>query len=206
LFDVPRSRGDWVRELLRLTPDQPLVVYTGTLGRVNGLNYAVEMARCLSETNIHFLLVGDGIEADQIKRRAVELGVLDRNLTLWDPIAKTQVPDILAAATVATSFVIPVQELWDNSANKFFDGLAAGRPVIINHAGWLADLLRETGAGLVLPPGDPIRGAALLAEFLQDKSRVAKAEAAARRLAREQFDRDRLANDLERILLSTSEN
>jgi hypothetical protein len=46
----------------------------------------------------------------------------------------------------------------------------------------------------------------LLAEFLQDKSRVAKAEAAARRLAREQFDRDRLANDLERILLSTSEN
>ncbi len=56
LFDIPAERGDWVRERLGLTPEQPLIVYTGTLGRVNGLDYMIQMAEVLRETNIHFCL------------------------------------------------------------------------------------------------------------------------------------------------------
>jgi glycosyltransferase involved in cell wall biosynthesis len=127
-------------------------------------------------------------------------GVLNDTLFMRDPIPKSEMPHLLAAADVTTSFCAPIEALWANSANKFFDGLAAGRPVLINHGGWLADLLEESGAGLVVPPGDPGAAAAQLASFLEDSARVELAREAARRLARERFDRDMLAQKMTRLI------
>lgn len=205
LFDVPPHQGDWVRESLGLSSDQPLILYTGALGRVNGLSYVIEMAAQLRRTNTHFLLVGTGIEQDQLRQKASNAGVLNRNLSFWEPVPKAKIPDVLAASTVATSFVISLEPLWDNSANKFFDALAAGKPIAINYGGWQADLLNETGAGIVLPPDDPIEGARQLAAFVQDEDRLKAASEAARHLARTRFDRDEMASQLEMILRSVVE-
>jgi hypothetical protein len=38
-----------------------------------------------------------------------------------------------------------------NSANKFFDTLAAGKPVVINYGGWQKDFLAKTRVGIQLP-------------------------------------------------------
>lgn len=87
----------------------------------------------------------------------------------------------------------PMPEMWNNAANKFFDALAAGKPVMINYSGWQADLLHESGAGIVVPPGDPAKAAAMLIEFLSNSESVRKAGLAAQRLAAEKFDSARLA-------------
>lgn len=204
MFDIPAERGQLVRSQLGLSPEQPLVVYTGTFGHINGVNYALDMAYALRSIapDIHILLVGSGVEREKLLAYAREIGVLDQNLSIWEPLPKERIPDVLAAATVATSFVIPIRALWDNSANKFFDALAAGKPIALNYGGWQADLLNETGAGIVLPPDDPIEGARLLAAFVQDKARLQSASEASRRLARTRFDRDRMASQLEAILCS----
>nr|NIP77878.1 glycosyltransferase family 4 protein [Gemmatimonadota bacterium]NIQ52195.1 glycosyltransferase family 4 protein [Gemmatimonadota bacterium]NIU77301.1 hypothetical protein [Gammaproteobacteria bacterium]NIX42796.1 hypothetical protein [Gemmatimonadota bacterium]NIY06961.1 hypothetical protein [Gemmatimonadota bacterium] len=68
-----------------------------------------------------------------------------------------------------------------------------------------ADLLRETGAGLVLPAGDPEGAAAALLEFLRDEERLAAARRAARELADERFGRDLLAARLETVLRAAAE-
>lgn len=52
---------------------------------------------------------------------------------------------------MGSSFVIPIKELWANSANKFFDTLAAGKPILINHNGWQKNLIFEENIGYVLP-------------------------------------------------------
>jgi glycosyltransferase involved in cell wall biosynthesis len=204
LFDVPAERGQPIRARLGLTADQPLIVYTGAFGYVNGVGYAVEMAKTLAAIapEVHILLIGSGVEKDQVIAQAAGSGVLNRNLIIWDPVPKNEMPDVLAAATMATSFVIAVEALWDNSANKFFDGLAAGKPVAINHGGWQADLLDESGAGIVLPPGDPAQAARQLAAFVRDADRLRAAGEAARQLARTRFDRDGMARQLEAILRS----
>lgn len=112
-------------------------------------------------------------------------------------------PAVLSAATVACSVFSDYPVLWHNSANKFFDALAASRPIMINYQGWQADLLQETGAGIVLPVDDIGAAAAQLVDFLHDDDRLARARQAARQLARERFDRGALAERLERILLTT---
>lgn len=204
VFDVPSERGRQIRAELKLTPSQPLVVYTGTFGLINGVDYLVQIADVMQKfaPTAHFLLVGDGAKKGQVIAKAEGAGILGRNLTIWNPLPKTKLVDVLAAATVATSLFIPLKPMWKNSANKFFDALAAGKPIAINYGGWQADLLHETGAGIVLPSDDPVESARQLAEFVQDSARLRSASEAARHLARTCFDRDRMASQLEAILCS----
>ena len=44
-----------------------------------------------------------------------------------------------------------IKELWANSANKFFDSLAAGKPILINHKGWQQSSIEKNNIGFVLP-------------------------------------------------------
>ncbi len=208
LFNVPQSRGERIREKLGLAGDQALVVYTGTFGLINGVGYLVEVAAAMRtiDPSVRFLLVGDGAEARKIAQQAQELQVLNQNLWIWEPIAKEQMPDLLAAATVATSLFIPLRPMWNNSANKFFDALAAGKPIAINYGGWQAELLEHSGAGIVMDPGDRSRAASQLAAFLRDRQLLEHAAAASRTLAHEEFNRDLMALKLELVLKQAVED
>ncbi|MFO7695902.1 MAG: sugar transferase, partial [Anaerolineae bacterium] len=73
-------------------------------------------------------------------------------------------------------------------------------PVVINHGGWRADLIRETGSGLVLPYEDPEAAARRLIEAIRDKAWLAAAGRAAAQVARERFARDVLAGKLMGVL------
>lgn len=206
LFDVPAERGKIVRDKLNLSEDDRLVVYTGTFGIVNEVTYLVEVAATMRDisSRVHFLLVGGG----KLKQKAIdlarELGVLGSNLSIWDPVPKTELPDILSAASISTSTVQNNEGLWPNSANKIFDAMAAGRPIGINHGGWQSRLIAETGCGVVMEPGDPSRGAQQLAEFLLDDDRLAEASRMARELGRDRFNRDRLAQIFHQVLVDAA--
>jgi glycosyltransferase involved in cell wall biosynthesis len=144
------------RQENRWLGDRPLIVYTGALGAVNGVEYLVRAARRMREVDpdVQVLIVGHGKEWESTKALAASSGLLDVSVHMWEKVPKADLPVILGAATMSSSFVRPIRALWDNSANKFFDALAAARPIAVNYGGWQADLLRETGAGLVLDPYD----------------------------------------------------
>lgn len=207
LFDVPAAYGDEFRAKHEWLGKRPLVVYAGTIGFINGLEYFVKLAKRVSEFDpeIRFLVVGKGKEERKVKETAESLGVLNRIFFMIPQIPKREMPYVLSAADVTTSFVINLKELWPNSANKFFDSLAAGKPIAINHEGWQADIIRRTGAGLVLDPVDIDKSAELLLQAIKNRDGLEKAGLAARKLAREEFSRDelakRLANVLQMVLL-----
>jgi glycosyltransferase involved in cell wall biosynthesis len=203
LFERPKPGGF---ELPFDHSTGPLVTYAGTLGKVNGAEYLAEIAAETASRapGVRFLVVGDGAMRRTVEGRARSAGVLGHNFWLLPPIPKDAMPALLSRTTVAVSLVIDVPELWNNSANKFFDALAAGVPIMINHEGWQADILRESGAGLVVPPADARAAAAALVEFLGDEARLSRAATAARTLARVRFDRDVLAAQLLAVLVEAA--
>lgn len=202
LFRVSELEGEAFLEKHPYLKKGPLVTYTGTLGAVNGLDYMVDIASHMLkiDPSVRFLIVGDGKQKDFIVERAMMLGVLEKNLWILPPVAKKEIPGILSASTVATSFVINLPALWNNSANKFFDTLAGSRPMVINHEGWQADTLRKYQAGLVLPPDNPFVAARELCAFLNDNGKLIAARNSASLLADSEFNRDILANRLRRLL------
>ena len=202
LFDVPPELGLPVRQQLNLGEMDRLLVYTGALGFTHGVNYLVDLAAQTEALgpNVRFLLVGKGKMRGEIAAKAKAANVLDRTLWIWEPLPKSEIPAVFAAANAILSTTINIEMMKHNSANKFFDGLAARKPIVINYGGWQADLLTETGAGIALSPDDPCQGAAQLREFLSDPVRLQQASEAAYSLAVNRFNRENMTQLLESIL------
>ena len=139
---------------IEIPAGKKVLLYAGTFGNVNGVGYIIEMAARTLKYNpdVWFYLVGVGKEKEQNIKQAEALGVLNKNVFIFDPVRKSDLPYLYSICTVGSSFVIDIPALWDNSANKFFDTLAAHRPMVINHEGWQADAIREYNCGYVLPP------------------------------------------------------
>ena len=207
LFDVPLERGQAFRKQYEWLQDRPLVVYSGALGPFNGVDYLARLAAAAAPLapEVRFVVLGDGRERERVRETASDLGVLNRNFFLLDSVPKKTMPEVLSAADIATSTVINRRPLWAYSPNKVFDALAAGRPVAINHEGWLAGMIRETGCGLVLPFDDVDCAAEHLVAALDDPAQLMVYRKAARRVARERFDRDVLAQKLEAVICATGE-
>jgi glycosyltransferase involved in cell wall biosynthesis len=196
------ARGDAFLDKHPQLKGGPVVAYAGTLGRINGVGWLVDVAAESAKlgSDLRFAVVGDGAERESVEAKARAAGVLGKNLWMLPPVAKNEMPEVLAAASVAASLFIDLPEMWHNSANKFFDALAAGKPVMINYQGWQADVLRETGAGIVAPVGDPAGAARALRDFLADEAGLRRAAAAAAALADGRFNRDRLFDRLHETL------
>lgn len=186
---------------------RPLLVYAGTFGKVNGVGYMVELAAALkkSGSDIRLLLVGDGQERPALIAAAQESGVYEENLFFESTMPKREIPGLLSAATMASSLFIDLPEMRRNSANKFFDALASGTPVLLNYGGWMHDLVKTHGCGLAMWQTPVEQVAEELDAKLHDSDWLAQAGAAAKALAEQEFDRDVLANQLIQVLEATLE-
>jgi glycosyltransferase involved in cell wall biosynthesis len=189
-----RRERDWLG-------DRPLVLYAGALGRANDVRALVEIAAAIRrhDPEIRFLIVGEGAEREKITASAERHGLLGKTVFLLPAQTKEAMPGLMAAATVAMSLFADVPALTATSPNKVFDAFAAGVPVATNVGGSIGQLLRETGAGLVLSR-DPEEAAEQLANFLGDPQTMARSRAASARLADEAFARDVLFLDVERTI------
>lgn len=207
LFSTPADVGRRFRERFDWLADRPLVVYTGALGLINGVDFLVHIATAAQhmDPEIRFLVIGSGAELPRVRREAERLSVLDKSLFMLETVPKAEMPGVLSAATMATSLVIDLPQLWNNSANKFFDALAAGRPIAINYEGWQADLLRGAGAGIVLDVSDPETAARQVVQAVRDPAWLEQAGKCARLLAEKQFSREELSRQLEAVLLEAVE-
>lgn len=202
LFRVSPEEGHHFLERHPYLKGGALVTYAGTLGRINSVGYLVELAETMLAVNpsVRFLICGDGAERDEIRAKAAHAGVLEQNLWMLPPQPKTEMPNLLSASTVAISLFKNLPDMQHNSANKVFDALASGRPVVVNYGGWQAELLTSRGAGLALPPENITTAAQELSDFLRDTDGLRRAGEQAAALADSRFNRERLAGQLRDVL------
>jgi glycosyltransferase involved in cell wall biosynthesis len=206
LFEPGGSRGREFRRRLGIADDSIVIGYAGTFGRINGVAYLVRVAAAMrSEPRAVFVLIGEGHDRAEVERLARELGVLNRNLLLLPGVAKSDMPAVLSGLDIATSLFLPIREMETNSANKFFDGLAAGCCVAINYGGWQADILASNQAGIRLAT-DPAEAAVQLTALVREPDRIRSCRCNARSLAVAQFSRDDLARRVEAIISEVASN
>lgn len=182
--------------------DRRIALYFGAIGQVNGLEYLVDVAEelRLAGSPLAIVVIGDGHKRASVLDRATRIGVLGESFFVLPAQPKSEMPRLLAWADVALSIFAPIPEMEANSSNKFFDALAAGRPIALNYGGWHRELVEQNGCGVFLPR-DPMEAASVLEDFTKDQALLESAGAAARRLAERKFSRDDHARQLEAVLL-----
>lgn len=205
LFEGNEDAGKQFRRENEWLGNRPLVLYTGTLGHINKVSYLVEVAHQMLkiDSNVRFLILGDGVEEKKIMNLAIDLGVFKKNLFMIPKIPKKEVPSVISAATVCTSLFAPIKEMWANSANKFFDALASKKPIVINYGGWQKDLMLEEGFGLVLPEADYLSAAEQLYAFISDNNKLENNARKGYEVGKRLFARDKLAAELIQVLENT---
>jgi len=196
----PDLDGRAVREQLGLQ-GRFLCSYFGTMGEANDLSQVIEAATLLQgqgDESVAFVLQGDGkrragLEED-VRRRGL------RNVLFLPAGDKSSAARLAAASDACMTIFKDVPILATNSPNKLFDTFAAGRPAIVNTAGWQRDLVERHEAGLFARPGDPAHLAQQVLALRDDPQKAAAYGRNARRLAEGEFDR-RLLGERLRVLL-----
>ena len=184
-----------------------VVAYAGAMGEANGLDLIGQAAVKLQERgeeDVVFALAGDGKARPQLEKEVQRHGLT--NVILMGPQDKYQINLLYRSAGAALVLFRNLPVLQTNSPNKFFDALAAGVPVIANMKGWIARLLEQHRAGIPIPPEDSealVEAIITLRNEVDYRQELARN---ARHLAKTQFDRDRLAKQLEQVLLDHARN
>jgi glycosyltransferase involved in cell wall biosynthesis len=180
------------------------VVYMGTIGLTNGVEFIPRLAHALrlraDAPDVRFFIIGDGRQREAVEDLSRELGVLGESVTLLDALTKRDLARWVSGADATImSYDGPAIVFRDSVANKFFDSLAAGKAVIANYEGFATLLAREAGAGFIIDR-DPSVAADQLAAIIADPDALVRAGKAASRLARDRFDRDDQAAQLQQVL------
>lgn len=141
-----------------------LVGYAGAHGMANALGDLVETAALLRDQPVSFFLVGQGPEKEALQRQVETRGL--QNVTFFPPVSKTAIPDFLSQMD-ALYIGWKKRDLYKFgvSANKLFDYLMAGKPVI--HAIEAGnDPVRASGCGISVPPENPEWAAGAILQLL----------------------------------------
>ena len=207
LFEADSSAYAAVRAAHPGLGDGPLVVFAGTIGRANGLGYLVEVACHMRRISprTRFAVVGDGPERPSVADHAKRLGVLGETMFFAGHVSKHDAARwIIASDAVVCLFTGPRVVWKDAVQNKFFDALAAGKPTASNFEGFQSIVARDAGIGIVMDPASPSRGAQQLHSMLSDSEWRRQAAERSSVLAKNAFSRDRLAAELERVLIAAA--
>ena len=197
----PRSSFDWLKA-------RKLVLYAGSIGLVNGVDYLVHLASELIkiDPDVRFVVIGSGKKCEIVRNLAREKGVLNNNFFMFDPIPKRELVKWLHAADIHVALFTGPRVVWKDAVqNKFFDALATGKPIANNFDGWQSRIAQDSGIGLMLDPKEIPRSAHQLAEVLRNEAWLIEATAKARKLAEGRFNRDNLAQQLEDVLTKVVE-
>lgn len=182
--------------------NKPILLYAGAHGVVNDLSYAIKLSKALLNQNseVKILLVGEGIEKEKLIKLAKKENVFNKSIFFEEQIPKKDIIEYFSAATMIANFVIDVEMNWANSANKFFDGLAAGKPIYINHGGWMKDIISKYNCGLCMYGKNIDQAANELDKALSNKDWVKLAGASSKNVAKTIFNRQDHAEQLEKVL------
>ena len=181
--------------------DKLVLLHFGAMGKANGLGFVVDVAgRLKTEAGIHFVLIGEGSDKAALVRRVEQLGL--RNIEILDSRPKEELVKLVTACDASMVIFANFPILEHNSANKFFDSLSAGKPVLLNYSAWQREILEANNAGF---------GCELcnLDEFVEKvlyinshRDQLNEMGRNARRVAIEKFDRDKLAMQVLEVIIS----
>lgn len=177
-------------------PRGTTLLFFGLIRASKGLDLLLRALPAIAEKvpNVRLVVAGDPIEpVESLQQLATDLGVAERVEWRLGYLPDADVPDLMEEATVVC---LPYRKI--ESSGVLAMALGHGRPAVVTDVGSLGDVVREFGAGIVVPPEDPAALAVACASLLGGGEAV---ESAVRgtEAAREALGWDQAAEAHERL-------
>ena len=184
-FDVDAFRKDkgWENKFV--------ITYVGAHGVANGLHQIIQTAEILKETNVLFVLVGDGMKKKELMAQVKSL-TLD-NVVFYDPVPKKEVLKFVLASDMGASVLMKNDTFKTVYSNKTFDYMSCKKPILMAIDGVSRELVEKAGAGIFVEPENPIDFSNKIKLYLDNNSLIAVQGESGYQYAKQNFDRVVLA-------------
>lgn len=139
---------------LKVPEDKFIIAYTGSLGIANAMRYFVEAAAILeSNSELHFLIIGDGTERMKLEEQAMGL----ENITFIGKIRKDYIQGILSLCDILYFSFQNAPDLYKFgvSANKTYEYMLSAKPIILSCVDMDYNIIKDANCGLVIRPENP---------------------------------------------------
>lgn len=170
-----------------------VITYAGAIGYANGLDFLIACARVAQreQMGVRFVICGEGAMRDSLHEAVGKLSL--SNVTFIAFSTRDQVRQILNQSHAC--FICYRREpiLETGSPNKYFDALAAAKPVIINFGGWIKDEIENNRCGVYVNSADPESFISAVRPMVKDRTILQTYGENSRALALRKYSREELS-------------
>lgn len=164
--------GKYLHERFAVPVEHRVLLFQGGLSEGRNLQSLIRAMAVLRPTDIHLVLLGDGLLGKALRRLARCLGVQQR-VHFHPAVAQQALLPITASADAG---IIPYQATCLNNRyctpNKLFEFIAAGLPILASDLPELRRLVAGNGIGRVARLATPEQLAWAIEEMLSDGGRL----------------------------------
>ncbi len=147
---VPQAKNTPLRRKLGLE-DKFVLTYLGTHGMAHGLDFVLESAAKIQQNeDVHFLLIGDGAEKNNLINIKEKLNL--NNVTLHPPVPKAEVHEYISASDVALVCLKKSDTFKSVIPSKIFENAAMQRPILLGVQGESQQIIEFYNAGVCYEP------------------------------------------------------
>jgi glycosyltransferase involved in cell wall biosynthesis len=126
--------------------DKFVVVYAGLMGLGQKLTSLPDHIKQIDDSSVKFVFIGDGPEKSVLMEQAGEMRL--SNMTFFELMPREQVTAYMHSADALLVILREADFFKSAIPSKFFDCMAAGKPVISNVDGELRNLMEQHGTGI----------------------------------------------------------
>jgi glycosyltransferase involved in cell wall biosynthesis len=187
-------RREFDREAFRKEHDLEgrfVITYVGAHGVANCLEQLLDAGLALADTDVLFVLIGQGMEKERLMKLANERIVT--NVRFLDSVPKAEVFRYILASEMGASVLKRVDTFKTVYSNKTFDYMSCKRPILMAIDGVSRELVEAAGAGSYVEPENTAEYNRVIREYLNDPQRVEREGESGYQFARKNFDREVLA-------------
>lgn len=171
--------------------DYFVITYVGAHGVANHLDQVLDAAEVLADTNVLFLLIGQGMEKARLINDAQRRGL--NNVRFLDSVPKQEVFKYILASDMGASILKRVDTFKTVYSNKTFDYFSCKKPVLMAIDGISRQLVEDANAGVYVEPENASAYNVIIREYLKDPQRLIHEGENGYQFAKSNFDRQILA-------------
>jgi colanic acid biosynthesis glycosyl transferase WcaI len=191
------------REKYLLSPDDFIILYSGSMGIKQGLTNVTEAARILKNEcpEIKWVIVGDG-ELKPMLQKLIFHYNLDEQVRLLPLQPESEMPIMFSSADVL--LLNQLSKVKDTVIpSKLLTYMAAGKAILaaVNPYSQAAGLIRESKCGIIVPPENPTALANAVKELKINSNSLKEMGQCSRQYAENHFDRKQIIAAQETFLL-----
>lgn len=197
----PREGNTDIMNSLGLSKTSFKLIHFGSLGLANGVETIIESAKILKEdSTIEFLFVGGGAIEHNLREICKKFDLKNVKFLGKFPMKDTSELVNISDVSIVSFKDIPI--LYTNSPNKLFDSLSAGKPIIVNSAGWTKKLVEEFECGYYVNPNTPEDLVSKIIELKNNPNLTKRMGERSRWLAENIYDKTILSKQFVNVLES----